>query len=653
MTTDMSKYLGLFVSEATEHLEALAQDLIRVEKAPDPASIDSMFRHAHSLKGMAASMGYDHTAAIAHRMEDLVQAIRADASVLTRETVDLLLVAADALLGQVRAAGEGGPVDEATAVEAQLAARLTALTHSGRTADQPSAKAQLAAPPKPSLVASGARTRGPRFEIRIRIAAGCKSPGPRAFLAIKRLTKLGNIFELSPAMEEIRQGRIPGGAFSLELETAAGEGDVRSALENVPELEDMSVIALEGMVAHLPEPARAAEQAPAPPPKDPVKMVRIRTEMLDYFLDTVGELILATSQIRETGKTLPTQLRPRLEEGVDRLHGLVKDLHDKVMSARMTPLSTLTERLPRPARDIARKRGREVDLVVTGAEVELDRTIVESLSDPVLHIVRNCIDHGIESPEERSLAGKGASGRILIDVRRARDRVVVQIEDDGRGMDEDKLRTAAVERGFLTREAVQRLSDKEVFLLSCLPGLSTAQGVSDISGRGVGMDAVKRALEEVGGTLEIDSKRGRGTRFTLHLPLTVSVVNLMLVGVGEEIVGVPVVKVLSALELDSDALTSGAEGTLLPHSRALLPVRELSEVLGLPVSPRAGVRPYLVMEAESGKVALAVDKLLGQEEVVLKALSRPLDLIPGLSGVTILGTGRPVFILDVPRLLAP
>jgi two-component system chemotaxis sensor kinase CheA len=468
---------------------------------------------------------------------------------------------------------------------------------------------------------------------------------------LKRLSKLGNILELKPPMEELRAGRIPEGAIRFELETGLDERAVRTALANVTEMELVSLDALERAAA-------APKRAPAPgPPALPngsgsPGTVRIKTELLDYFLDTVGELILATSQIREIGKALPLATRPQLEEGVDRLHGLVKDLYDKVMSARMTPLSTVTDRLPRTVRDIARRREREVELVVTGAEVELDRTILENLSEPILHLLRNCIDHGIESAVERGAAGKTGIGRVSISVRRERDRVALEIEDNGRGMDPQKLRQSAVAKGLLSEEVAARLSDKEALALCFLPGVSTARDVSDISGRGVGMDAVKRSLEEVGGTIEIHSERGVGTRFTLHLPLTVSVVNLMLVGVGREIVGFPVLKVLSALELDSREISKNGDGSLLAHSQGLLPVHLLSELLGFPASEARSSRPYIVIEGDRGKVALAVDRLLGQEEAVLKTLTRPLDLVPGVSGVTILGTGRPVFILDVPRLLA-
>lgn len=491
--------------------------------------------------------------------------------------------------------------------------------------------------------------------MKFKVAASCPTPGVRAFLVHRRLSALGNVFDLRPALEELKAGRIPDGLVSLELETQGGEAAIRGALANVPEVE---LVALKEVVleaAPVAPPVQGSSAAPDLPRAvghEPARTVRVRTELLDYFLDTVGELLLATARIREVSKVIPQNARPLLEESVDRLHGLVKDLHDKVMSARMTPLAVIMDRLPRVARDVARRRDREVDLVITGAEIELDRAIIDELGDPLLHILRNCIDHGIESAEEREQAHKPPRGRVLVNVRRLRDRVVLEIEDDGRGMDAAKLKAVALERGLITQETAERMTDREAFQLACMPGVSTARDVSDISGRGVGMDAVKRTVENLGGTLEIESEKGKGTRFTLRLPLTVAVVNLLLVQVGEEVFGLPIAKVLGATEADESALSRSRQSPMLPWGTGLVPVHSLGELLEVPAPPRIGLRPYVVMEADTGRVALAVDRLLGQEEAVLKALSRPLDMVPGLSGVTILGSGRPVFILDVPRLLA-
>jgi two-component system chemotaxis sensor kinase CheA len=373
---------------------------------------------------------------------------------------------------------------------------------------------------------------------------------------------------------------------------------------------------------------------------------------LDDLLDLAGELLITTAQVRELGRQLPEEQRGPVEEGVDRLHALVKGLHDRVMGARMTPIQVITDRLPRVARDVARRKGLEVELELSGTDTELDRVILDELADPLLHLLRNCIDHGLETPSERSAAGKPASGRVRVEVRRERDRVLVEVSDDGRGMDAARLRAAAVERGLLTAAQASALPDAEAWMLCCLPGLSTAAEVSDISGRGVGMDAVKRAVEGVGGTLDIRSEAGRGTRFSLRLPLTVAVVNLLLAEVGAEVVGLPLSQVVGAVDAADAPLSEQRGQRFMPRGNALLPVHALGRLLGLPEAP-GGTRALLLAEAGPDGVVLEVDRLLGQQEVVLKALSRPLDAVAGLSGVTILGSGRPVFILDVPRLLAP
>ncbi|MBX7099287.1 MAG: chemotaxis protein CheW, partial [Myxococcaceae bacterium] len=378
---------------------------------------------------------------------------------------------------------------------------------------------------------------------------------------------------------------------------------------------------------------------------EPHRTVRVRAEMLDELLEGVGELLLAASRVRELGRGLSPNDRPAVDDAVDRVYGLAREVHEKVMKARMTPLSVITDRLPRATRDIARRREREVNLTIEGADIELDRSTVDELADPLLHLIRNAVDHGIETPAERTAAGKSPAGAVLVKVRRLRDRVELDVVDDGRGLDPDRLRAKAVERGHLTVDAAAALRDEEAFLLACLPGLSTASDISDISGRGVGMDAVKRAVERAGGHLALLSQRGQGTTVRLTLPLTVAVVQLLLVGVGDEVVGLPIARVAGVVER--------APGRTLAFGAVQLPVHQLDALLQLPGGPKGSLQPHVVVEGESGRLALGVDKLLGQAEVVVKPLLRPLDLVPGLSGVTILGDGRPLFILDVPRLVSP
>jgi two-component system chemotaxis sensor kinase CheA len=509
--------------------------------------------------------------------------------------------------------------------------------------------AETAPEPRPEPARGASR----RVLVDVEIAGSCPVPAVRGFLVVKKLASLGAVARSTPSVDDLKGGRIPGKKMRVELDTGEPLQGVERALAQIS---DIAAVAIREAEQEAPAAAREALREAAPASAaEATRTVRVRTEILDGFLDAVGELILATARIREVGRGLPRDHRVALDEGVDRLHAIVKDLHDKVMTVRMTPLALVTERLPRAARDIARKLGKQVEVEVTGAEIELDRAILEELSDPLLHVLRNAADHGIEPPHLRLLAGKAATGRIAVRARRDRDRVILEVADDGKGMDPARLRAAAVARGTLTAEAAAALGDREALLLACLPGVSTADTVTDVSGRGVGLDAVKRTVESVGGTLEIDSVPGAGSRVTLRLPLTVAVQPVLLVRVADEVLGLPIAKVHGAAQVAMSSLDRSRGAPVLAYGGDLVPVHELDRLLGFPgdePGAAADERAVVVADGGDGRIGLAVDALLGQHEAVLKPLGSPLDAVQGLSAVTVLGNGRPVFILDVQRLLA-
>ncbi len=658
----MGKYLGLFVSEAGDHLDDLSDDLVRLERTAregggDTAAIlDGMFRHAHSVKGMAASMQFEGIAALAHRAEDLLGALRKTSGPIAADVVDALLLAFDGLQVMVKAAASGPPPPAEPALVERLvkaAARVRDEVEQVREATaepQRPVSTPAVAPERPvsSEPAAPPYVGAPRhrFSVEVEISAGCPVPAVRGFLVLKKLAGLGTVARSSPSTEDLKAGRIPGKKLSAVVETAEAPQVLERALSQISDLASVAI-----HVTEEPSPAPVARPEAAAAGEAP-RTIRVKTEILDYLLDAVGELILATARLRDVGRRLPAEHRPALDDGVDRLHAIVKDLHDKVMTVRMTPIALVTDRLPRAARDLARKVGKQVDVAVEGAEIEIDRAILEELSDPLLHVLRNAIDHGIEPPHLRLLAGKPATGRITVAARRERDRVLLEIADDGKGMDPAKLRAAATVRGAIRPEQAAQLSDREALLLACLPGVSTAETVTDVSGRGVGMDAVKKVIESVGGALEIDSAPGAGTRFTFRLPLTVAVQPVLLVRVGEEVIGLPIAKVHGAAEVDMGRLETSQGSPVLRYGGGHVPVHDLARLLGIPGGVPRATRSVVVAECEGGRIGLAVDALIGQEEAVLKPLHEPLDLVPGLSAVTVLGSGRPVFILDVPRLLA-
>jgi two-component system chemotaxis sensor kinase CheA len=689
VTLEMARYIGLFVAEATEHLAKLGSELVRLESAAREGAdlvpiVDGLFRHAHSVKGMSASMQLEGIAALAHRVEDLVAVFRQRAAAPDAASVDVLLAAVDALQKMVEAALEGVSSEP----DAELMSRLAAAADGARAqgaadpAAAPSARApatraaagfaigdiggsapdtpSCSPPPEPRVSGPnprpGEREASPggarrRVAVDAEVAASCPVPSVRGFLVLKKLARLGAVVSSSPSLQDLKSGRIPGRRLEVIIDTAEPLAAVERTLAQVSDLESTAV---------REDTAARPKRPPAPPPAreeresaaEGGRAVRVRVDLLDSFLDAVGELILATARVRELGRAVPEPQRVPLMDGVDRLHATVRDLHDRVMAVRMTPLAAVTDRLPRAARDLARRTGKQVEVEIRGAEIEIDRAILDELADPLLHVLRNAVDHGLEAPHLRLLAGKPATGRVAVTARRERDRVLVEVADDGKGMSAAKLRAAAVARGALSRQAAAALLDRDALLLACLPGVSTAEEVTEVSGRGVGMDAVKRAVEALGGALEVESAVGDGTRWTLRLPLTVAVQPVLLVRVAGEVLGLPIAKVHGAAQVDLSRLERSQGAPVLPYAGRLVPVKDLAHLLGFHAPAAHTLRSVVVADGEGAQVGLAVDALIGQEEAVLKPLARPLDRVPGLSAVTVLGNGKPVFILDVQRLLA-
>jgi two-component system chemotaxis sensor kinase CheA len=634
---DTSRYLSLFVGEATEHLEALGQELVRLEGRVNLEAIDSLFRHAHSVKGMASSMGFEGTTTLAHRLEDLLDRVRSSPWRFDAGIADFVLQAVDALQAHVKAAAAQAPFPDSK----DLARQLETLAMSIRPGTTP---LPYFSPPVPAMVEKApppAPVGPPRYLVALRVSPTSAQPGVRGFLAYKRLSTLGDVSRCVPPLTEVKAGKLPGGAFSVELETNQPEELVR---RTVGQVSDVDLVWLQRLgTSATPAPEAEGEAAAA---KEPQRTLRVRAELLDEFHELSGQLFLSTAALRAVGRSLPPDERGRLGEVVDAVLRVARELHGKVTQARMTPAAVLFDRVPRAARDIARRSGREIELALEGGDIELDRVILDELSEPVLHLLRNAIDHGIEPPAERLAAGKPARGQVKVSVRREQGQVVLELRDDGRGMDKEKLKARAVERGLLSPEQAPALSEAEALLLCTLPGLSTAEAVTDVSGRGVGMDAVKRSVEAVGGTLGIASTRGVGTTFRLAVPVTLSSVPLLLVSVGDDLYGLPMAKVAGVVE-PPVALAGGA----LVFGAAAVPTRTLAEAMGVAGRPPVGpAQPFVVVETEQGRLALAVDAVMGQEEVVLKALHRPAEPKQSLAGVTVLASGRTVVVVEPARL---
>ena len=548
---DMSQYKALFLSESREYLRTIAEQVVALEQSPgERSAIDALFRGAHSLKGMAASMEYGDVVVVAHSMEDLMARVRDGAVPFEAAVADLLLEGVDLIDALLKDVEEERPSAIPTGDYAQRLAIYT--------------------PPPPE----------------------------------KKKEKAGAAPEAAaPALPVVPSPAEP-----------------------------------------PPHPAEAKE-----PSAELGGTVRVKTELLDHLINLTGELVTNKQRLLNIGRELAS---PELNDAVSETAKLLRALHDEVMKVRLMPFEAISDRFQRSMRSVAKKSGKEIQFELTGREIGLDRGMLEQLVDPLNHILRNAVDHGIEESGERERGGKPAKGVVQLSVTRDRDRIQITVRDDGRGMEPQAMIEAAIRKGLLTPEEGELLSPRQALMLSCIPGFSTAKEVTDISGRGVGMDAVNAAIQKLGGTLGIESEPGVGTSITLRLPLTIAIIHALVIQVGQVKAAVPVNAVQRTVELSRRQIETVGKRQMFQLDDEAIPLLSLNRVLGLPLGRFPdGILPLFVTEARGRRVGIVVDRLLGQHELFVKQLGRPLAKMAGVAGGATLGDGEIVAILDLAGLL--
>jgi two-component system chemotaxis sensor kinase CheA len=665
---DMSKYVKMFVSESQEHLQKMDGLLLALERnAGDRGAIDTLFREAHSLKGMSASMGFEELAKVSHRMEDFLDKFRGGKGTVDRRAVDVLLEGVDLLRRAVEEISGGlTPSLVAEPYVAKMAALLVSETGAAgpEAADQAGTEEALR-----QAQAQGLSV----FDVEIQIAADAPLPSARAYITLRRVRDLGGIIRSVPSVEQVQAGEFAG-ALSVLMATVRSAAELEAYLASLPDVCSVVVRPAEGEV---PPPDQGPGPQPAPrpsssPPPEPgpaghpqaaaspadtatpavasrrgATMIRVDTRLLDDLMDQVGELVTARGSLLEMAQHIPSQA---LHEGVGRMDSLVKGLQQQAMKLRMMPLDLIADRFPRAVRDLARRRGKELNFEILGREIELDRAILEELPDPLLHIFRNSIDHGIEPPEERVRKGKPPTGTLRLEATKERESVLIRVSDDGRGMDPAHLRRVALERGTITREQHDTISDADALQLITLPGFSTAKEVTDVSGRGVGMDVVRSAVESLRGSLLIESVPGQGSRFTLKLPLTLAVLAVLLVEVDGERYALPVSAVEQMLEVPAGGIQRSQGMEMITWSGTLVPLVRLHRLLGSAGQAEGPMHLVVLCEIKGRLAGVMVDRMVGYREVVVKSLGKALKSVRGFAGVTILGDGSTVLILDLNTL---
>ncbi|MBC7241214.1 MAG: chemotaxis protein CheA [Anaerolineae bacterium] len=650
----MSEYKDLFLSESQEHLQAMNQHLLALEQRPDDEeAMNSVFRAAHTLKGMASTMGYEQMAGLAHALEDLLDAVRQRRLLPSPAWFDLAFGAADALQTLLNdIAGDQPPSIDAEGWVERLRSFLTR--------GQPQ-EAGPAAPAAPTAGLPGAPA-GPAGLIRLKIFLDANSSlkGARAYSLLRQLEELGRVVDSMPHADDLT--RIDWGTeLVVFLLTELPAEQIVEVLRAAPDVVHVEAHSTVETAEPAGEPARStAAEAPVPsapgaPPAEAAGagMVRIRLQHLDHLLNLVGELVISRSRLWQAAEQNPT---PALMEALEDQTRLLNELRDAVLASRLVPIGQIFDRFPRMVRDLLKQQGKEARFIIEGRDMELDRAVVERLSDPLLHLLRNAVDHGLEPPAERLAAGKPAEGLIRLSARPEQDMAVIEVSDDGRGLNREIIEQTAVARGIITPEQLHEMTDEQVFLLICDPRFSTNASVTQVSGRGVGMSVVKQAMDELRGELEILSRPGKGTTFRLRLPITIALTEALLVQAGPDQYAIPLNYINRLVEVGHERIGFLGNKRVLNLERTI-PLLSLPELLGTfsPAGPANGStngRAYVILTGRGRQeVGVLVDRVLGKDEIVVKPLKGILRSVPGLAGATILGDGRVVLILDLANLI--
>jgi two-component system chemotaxis sensor kinase CheA len=691
---DLSQFYQVFFEEAGENLDNMEQLLLNVDvEAADDEELNAIFRCAHSIKGGAATFGFSDVAELTHQMETLLDKLRRHELQPNAAMVDVLLQSGDALRAQLgRHQGSGADPFDTT----ELLVSIKSFVEGGG-APAAAAPAPVAAAPAPKAAApapakpAGPGTRllelqvGPLTDLSLAenlvelfkeitdlgtiepLDAGQSSDGMRRFKVLTSSTDndLLDLFTFHVAREQVKLIPLGPGFGFYDGAPGAPPAEAPSSDPGYGFFDDAP-----GVPAGTAVEAAPAAAAPAPtaaivptraatPAKTEAKpagggldqtTLRVSIEKVDQLINLVGELVITQAMLAQNSRELDPALYQQLTSGLADLERNTRDLQESVMSIRMIPMSTVFNRFPRMLRDLAAKLGKKVELVTQGEATELDKSLVEKITDPLTHLVRNSCDHGIEMPEDRVARGKSEQGTITLVASHQGGSIVIEVRDDGRGLNREKLIKKAREKGI---DAPDSMTDAECWNLIFAPGFSTAEQVTDVSGRGVGMDVVKKNITSLGGTVEIDSAEGYGMKVSVRLPLTLAIMDGMSVGVGDECYILPLSSVVESFQVQSDTIkTVAGSGRVVEVRDEYMPVIELEKVFDVPRFDFEHVSSIMVVvEAEGGRVALLVDELLGQQQVVVKNLEANYRKVNDVSGATIMGDGRVALILDVGSLV--
>jgi hypothetical protein len=704
---DTSQYLDIFVDETKEHIQVLSDQIMVLEKEPDNSdAIAEIFRSAHSLKGMAGTMGFKRMQRLTHDMENVFSAVREGKMKVNDSLVDTLFRGLDAIqeyLDLIQETSDEGDNDNEAIIN-----ELNQFLNGGG-GEAPAAPAATSAPAATASAAATATEESAEtnakakfhdiklseveehaikkafddnmnvFGATVYIQESCLLKAARAFLVFKALEEIGEIIISNPSVQEIEDEKFDFD-FSLIFLTKETESEVRAAIQNVSEIEDVVIEAIDESKAEEPKKAdepkkeeapksaapAAAATAAAPAAKQdaskakgkgkPVvsRSVRVDIEKLDSLMNQVSELIIAKNGLVSMSATDKRDSgdMSAFNEQIEYLGTVTTNLHETVMKVRMVPIESTVQKFPRMIRDLSKKLDKKMELYMTGEDTELDRTVVDEIGDPLMHLLRNSADHGLESNEERVRLGKPEVGSIFLDAYQEGNNVVIEVRDDGAGINVEKVKKKMVERGLVPADQIDTITDKEAIATLFSPSFSTADKVSDVSGRGVGLDVVKTNIESLGGTIECKTERGAGSSFTIRLPLTLAIVQALMVELGTEKYAIPLGSIQTIEEVTKDDIKYVQSKEVISLRGTVIPLIRLDTLLDVPEREANNDNIVIVIVRKADKLAgLVVDGLIGQQEIVIKSIGKYISTPKLISGSTILGDGEVALILDANVLL--
>lgn len=664
LASDVSpEELQVFLQDTDEQLQRLDEDIIKLESDGDNETLlNGIFRAAHTIKGSSAMLGYQKMADLTHAMENILDKLRKGTLSVTTQTTDALLHSLD-VLRILRAAltSAGGDDTDVSAVVAMLEELAGGKEGSSQTAGQDAAVAtatsiSLTEHERKRIRESLALGRKV-YQIRVDIDKESTWAAARCFQVLADLEEKGTVIASNPSREDIEAEKVDS---HLELIFAGllEEDESREMLNSIPDIENVRVSCCDANPDEPPGSADTSGKTTSPEAIRASETVRIEVGRLDSLMNMIGEMVVARTRMNQIGKALESRYNDDqdvidLAKTFTHVSKIVDGLQLDITAARMLPVGTVFNRFPRMIRDLAQKAGKKIDFTVTGEETGIDRSVIEHIRDPLVHLLRNAVDHGIELPGKREAAGKPERGTIRLSAAHEQNYIVITVEDDGKGIDGAVIKEAAIRKGIISPEAAARISDAEGIDLIFEAGMSTAEKATDVSGRGVGMDIVRRNVEALNGTIHVETRVGVGTKFRLKLPLTLATFQALLVSSNSNIYAIPLVSIVETLALESEEIDTVAQKEVIRLRDRIIPLLRLDTLLGVSTngSGRSGKVHVVVVKSGERIMGLAVDSLNDPQEVMVKSLGSLIGEIKGISGASILGNGEVALILDVPSLV--